>query len=261
MSIELCCNYADYFNPTLFANKRAVILGASSGIGLEAGKAFSLLGGVPIIISRSPEKIQKASSEIANSVSITGDISTVDGCKQIYKEVSVISNTIDCLVISAGCFYQESLENATEENWDLTVDCNLKGMFFAIKHLLPLLERGENKSIVVLSSILGSFGAAGVAAYSASKGGVTTLVKALSIELAEKGIRINSISPSYIETPMTAAILSGSEQKERIIQDHPLRRVGNPSDVANLIVFLLSASSSWMTGSNLMLDGGRSASM
>jgi NAD(P)-dependent dehydrogenase (short-subunit alcohol dehydrogenase family) len=248
-----------YLRQNIFKDKTAVIIGASSGIGAQIAKDILSHGGSTILVSRNLDKLKKTFIETNRKICIQGDISTVKGCKKIYNSIKSVMQAIDYLVITAGQFYSRPLEKTTQSIWDKTINCNLKGPFFIIKHLIPLLEGGNGKSIVVISSILGSYGASNVSAYSASKGGLTLLVKSLAVELASKGFRINSISPGHIETNMITDLLSDITIRNDIIQGYPIKRIGKPSDVSYLALYLLSEMSSWMTGSNIILDGGRSS--
>ncbi|MCK6562479.1 SDR family oxidoreductase [bacterium] len=241
-----------------FSNTVSVIFGGTSGIGFQVAQDISALGGKLIIVSKDEQKLIKVAHQFRNCDYIAADISQYSNCVRISDEIHHSFNKLDFLVFSAGVFYPASFEKTTEKIWEETINTNLKSSFFLIKSLLPLIKTGKGKSIVLLSSILASFGTPNVSVYSISKSGIIALTKSLSIELAEHKIRVNCVSPSYVRTPMTEPLINDSVKYSEIISRHPMGRIGTTNDVSNLVLFLLSDSSNWMTGQNLVIDGGRS---
>ncbi len=244
-----------------FSETQSLVLGGSSGIGFQVAKDIAEGRGEVLLAARSEEKLIAASKKIANSRHMPVDVGDLGSREEFAGKVQDSLGAIDHIVFAAGAFVSASIEDTTEEIWDQIVDTNLKGTFFLLRSLLPMLKKGEGKSIVFVSSILASFGAPGVAAYAASKAGVLGLTKSLSVELADLKIRVNCVSPSYVETPMTEALVKDPEDHAEIVARHPLKRIGQPSDVSALVLFLLSDLSGWTTGQDFILDGGRSTSI
>jgi NAD(P)-dependent dehydrogenase (short-subunit alcohol dehydrogenase family) len=170
---------------------------------------------------------------------------------------------LDVLVNSAGVGGGQPLLEATLEDWRRVTAINLDGTFLGVRHAAPVMARAGRGSIVNLSSILGKVGFPGAAAYCASKGGVAMLTKAAALELAALGVRVNSVHPGFIETPMVVNAFRETENENEIrdlvVSRHALGRLGVPREVADAVVFLASDESSFMTGSELVVDGGYTA--
>jgi NAD(P)-dependent dehydrogenase (short-subunit alcohol dehydrogenase family) len=167
---------------------------------------------------------------------------------------------LDVLVNNAGIFKLGRVEETTPELWDEIMDINSKGVFLGTKCAIPEMRNAGGGSIINISSVAGLVGTQYSAAYGASKGAVRLLTKSTATAYAREGIRANSIHPGVIETPMTTPnLLSNEEARQRSIARHPLGRVGQPEDVAYGALFLASDESSFMTGSELVIDGGLSA--
>jgi NAD(P)-dependent dehydrogenase (short-subunit alcohol dehydrogenase family) len=141
------------------------------------------------------------------------------------------------------------------------MNTNLKSSFFLIKLLPPLIKNGNGKSIVLVSSILASFGAPDVSVYAISQSGIVALTRSLSIELSQRRIRVNCVSPSYVQTSMIESLMKDDLKYSEVVSQHPIGRIGTTKDVSNTILFLLSNSSSWITGQNVVIDGGRSTTI
>lgn len=247
--------------PSIFYKKNAAVVGASSGIGSRVAIDLGELGSNVVLISRNKERLLSVADQITNHFVSCGDIKTVNGCKTIVKDISNQVDHIDYLVISAGVFKTSTILDASEKTWDYIFDNNLKGVFFFIQQLLPLLKKGVGKSIVVVSSILAHFGGSDVGLYSASKGGLSTLIKTLAIELSEYQIRVNAVSPGHIDTPLISELIKDLKFRKEVEKLYPLGRIGTTHDVSPLMIFLLSEYSSWITGCDYIVDGGRSASI
>ena len=170
---------------------------------------------------------------------------------------------LDVRVNSAGVGGGEPILEATLEGWRRITGINLDGTFLGVRHVAPVMAAAGRGSIINLSSILGKVGFPGAAAYCASKGGVAMLTKAAALELAPMGVRVNSVHPGFIETPMVANALRESENenemRDLIVSRHALGRLGVPREIADAIVFLASDESSFMTGASIVLDGGLTA--
>ena len=165
---------------------------------------------------------------------------------------------LNILVNNAGISRTHDLEDISTQDWDEIMDVNAKGVFLGTKYAIPAMRRASRGSIINISSIAGLVGGR-TTAYAASKGAVRLFTKATAIQYAGEGIRANSVHPGVIETPMTANMLSNAEQRESSIARHPMGRVGRPEEVAYGVLYLASDESSFVTGSELVIDGGLTA--
>ena len=165
---------------------------------------------------------------------------------------------LDILVNNAGIYRPERVENTTTENWDTTMSVNAKGVFLGTKAAIPELRKAGGGSIVNISSVAGLVGNHISSAYTASKGAVRLFTKSTAIQHAVDGIRCNSVHPGTIETDMTADLLAGEGREDRLSRT-PLGRLGQADDIAYGVLFLASDEASFMTGSELVIDGGRTA--
>jgi NAD(P)-dependent dehydrogenase (short-subunit alcohol dehydrogenase family) len=188
------------------------------------------------------------------------DVTSEDDWRVVVAATLARFGRIDVLVNSAGVAGSAPLLESSLEAWRAVLAVNLDGVFLGLRHVAPAMIESGGGSVINLASILGKVGQPGAAAYCASKGGVTLLTKAAALELASAGIRVNSVHPGYIETPMVANALhqmeNGNEMRDVLISRHALGRMGVPKEIANGIVFLASDEASFMTGAELVIDGG-----
>lgn len=244
-----------------FSNTNSLIIGGSSGIGFQISKDLSKFGSKPIIVSHNEKKIINAIKKIPNCSYFISDLSKYDECLKLCHQVNNEKINLDFLVFSVGEFKYSLIDEITEEEWNNSINLNLKSIFFLIKFLIPPLVKGKGKSIVLISSILSLFASRGTTIYSVSKAGLVSLTRSLSLELAKYQIRINCISPSYVKTEMIKSLIADKESYLNILTKHPMNRIGTVRDISNLTLFLLDSSSSWLTGQNIIIDGGRSVTI
>ena len=166
---------------------------------------------------------------------------------------------LDILVNNAGIFRMSGVEETNSQLWDQVMDINAKGVFLGTKAAIPEMRKVGSGSIINISSTDGLVGQAGYAAYTASKGAVRIFTKATAIQYAKEGIRCNSVHPGAVETLMIAELLSDPERRRLALNKTPLGRIGRPEDIAYGVLFLASDESSFMTGSELVIDGGSTA--
>ena len=248
--------------------KVALITGGASGLGAESGRRLAREGAKVVLTDLAAEAGQAVADEILASggtaVFLTQDVTDEARWAEVVEAVISRFGRIDVLVNSAGVASggQPILE-ATLEGWRRITSINLDGTFLGVRAVAPAMAAAGRGSIINLSSILGKVGQPGAAAYCASKGGVLMLTKAVALELAPLGVRVNSVHPGYIETPMVVNVLRDSENenelRDMIISRHAMGRLGVPREIADAIVFLASEESSFMTGSELVVDGGYTA--
>ena len=239
--------------------KVAFITGGSRGIGKEVALKFAD-NGYNIVINYVSDKTdtQKLEEEFTKkgveSLIIKADVTNTEQIDKLVNEVIEKFGKIDVLVNNAGVTKDNLLMRMSEEEFDKVIEVNLKGTFIVTKAVIKYMMKKRSGSIVNLSSVVGVVGNAGQTNYSASKAGIIGFTKSVAKELASRNIRANAVAPGFIETDMTA-VLSDSV-KENIHNQIPLKRMGSAKEVANLIYFLGSEESSYITGQVINVDGG-----
>lgn len=243
--------------------KNILITGASSGIGKQCAVTCSKLGANVILIARNKERLERTYHELkgGNNLYISQDITEYDKLEEIISSSVEKIGKISGFVHSAGIEITLPLRNMEPSIYEKIFSINVISGFELARIITKKKYLNESgASFVFISSVMGLVGNAGLIGYSASKGALISATKSFAIELASKKVRVNSISPGHVETEMTENLFNRiSEQaKIKIISMHPLG-LGKPEDVANACVFLLSDASRWITGTNLIVDGGYSA--
>jgi NAD(P)-dependent dehydrogenase (short-subunit alcohol dehydrogenase family) len=247
------------------AKKIALITGAASGIGWAAAERFAQEGATVILGDRAGDKLQERLSTLRASAgrhcAITFDVTSEEDWKRTTQEIDAMFGHLDVLVNNAGYGYFQSIEAMTFEEWRSIIAVNLDSVFLATKYALPLLARSGAGSIVNISSIRGLVAGPNTGAYCAAKGGVRLFTKSTALECAAKGngVRANSVHPGQVETPLTAQVFADPTILKRTLERIPIGRMGKPLEIADAIVFLASDESSFMTGSEVTVDGGYTA--
>jgi len=248
--------------------KVCIVTGAAKGIGRAAAELLAEEGGHVAVV----DVDEPAGQEVVRTIDREGgsaqfwslDVSDEDGVARVFAEVADAFGGIDVLVNNAGITgANKPTHELTEEEWEEVVAVNEKGVFFCTKHAIPYMrERGQG-SIVNLSSIYGIIGAADIPPYHASKGAVRLMTKTDALTYADDQIRVNSVHPGFIWTPLVAEYLEEQgdveEGRKELDDMHPIGHVGEPEDIAQGILFLASDESKFMTGSELVIDGGYTA--
>lgn len=245
---------------TRFDEKTVLVVGGNSGIGLAAARAFSQEGAKLIISGRNAETLASSVGEIGNgTLSYQCDVSDLAQIKDLAVNVKSAFGYVDVLFFSSGQCSYCSIDLATEEDWHWIMDTNLKGMFFTIQCMLPLMANPS--SIVLAGSIAGRLAVADSPVYAASKAGVRSLARSLAADFVTKGIRVNVVSPGPTDTSGYRGLrgkggIVPREIREKELNAIPMNRLGTPEEVANTVLFLASSDSSFITGSELLVDGG-----
>ncbi len=237
--------------------KVAVITGGNSGIGYATAKNMKKLGAQVIITGSNTVKNKEAANELG-IVGIEADVLNLKAIDNLVAKVKELYDKIDILFVNAGIFAPAPIGETSEEMFDRQMGINFKGAVFTIEKFLPILN--DNASIINLSSINAYVGMANTAIYSASKAAMNSYTRTAATELASRGIRVNAVNPGPIQTPIFEKTGMPEEalgelanaMEERI----PLKRFGQPEEVANLITFLASDEASFMTGGEYNVDGG-----
>jgi NAD(P)-dependent dehydrogenase (short-subunit alcohol dehydrogenase family) len=238
------------------AGKLALITGGNSGIGLATAKAFVAEGARVAITGQDRDTLEAAKRSIGNdTLAVQSDTADLKAIDTLFARIQEKFGALDILFANAGVGSMAAVENTTEEDFDRIFDINVKGIFFTVQKALPLLRNGA--SIVLNASVGTRTGRAGFSVYAASKAAVRTFARNFSAEFVSRGIRVNVVSPGPIDTP-----IFGRGQKDvaalrqRIEADIPLHRMGKPEEIAQTVVFLASDESSFMLGSEIIVDGG-----
>ncbi|ELA6610338.1 SDR family NAD(P)-dependent oxidoreductase [Vibrio alginolyticus] len=244
-----------------FKNKIVVVSGAASGIGAETSKRYAELGAHVIGVDLAPaeETITEIKQAEGSAEYVVGDVS-VEETWQIVAEAANNQGGADILVNIAGySVLEDNAETLTSELWQKIMGINLKGHWMAAKHLLSGMKKKGAGAIVNMSSATSLVGVPNHAAYSMSKGGVDALTRQLAVDYAQHNIRVNSVAPGPVRTPMIST--NSDEMMEQIVNAVPLKRIAEPQEVADIIVFLTSQASSSITGATLPIDGGMTMAM
>lgn len=238
-------------------DKIALVTGGSSGIGLATAKELVGNGATVIITGRRREAIEKAGREIG-AISFVSDQASVNDITELSRVIEKQFGKLDVLFINAGITGEPSvIEKANEQNFDSVMDINFKGAYFTLSKFIPLLNNGA--SVVFLSSNTATMRSPQHSVYQASKAALNSIAKTAAAELAPRKIRVNTVSPG----PTRTHVLNSSygEETANAIWDNlatvvPLKRIGTPEDVARMVVYLCGENASYITGANILMDGG-----
>ncbi|MFT9494550.1 3-oxoacyl-[acyl-carrier-protein] reductase [Anaerosolibacter sp.] len=239
--------------------KTAVVTGGSRGIGRAIVLKLAEMGAnIVVNYTSSPQKAEEVVALVKEmgreAIAIQANVSDSDAIQKMMQEVEEKFSTIDILINNAGITKDTLLMKMKDEDWDQVMDINLRGTFNCTKAVTRKMMKQRNGKIVNLASVVGVMGNAGQANYAASKAGIIGFTKSVAKELATRGINVNAVAPGFIQTEMTD-ILS-DEVKEAMMANIPMKQLGTPEDVANVIAFLCSDDAKYITGQVLHVDGG-----
>lgn len=239
--------------------KVALITGATRGIGKQIAITLSKEGyNIALNYRTENDELENLKKEIgANNVevlAVQGDVSNFEDCENVVKETIEKFGRIDVLVNNAGITKDMLLARMKEEDFKQVIDVNLVGTFNVTKNVISYMMKARSGRIINISSVVGISGNAGQSNYAASKAGIIGFTKSLAKEVASRNILVNAIAPGFIQTSMTDVLKD--EIKEEIAKEIPLKRMGTADDVANLVKFLASEDSSYITGQVINVDGG-----
>ena len=243
--------------------KVALISGGARGQGAVEARLFSTEGARVVIADVLEDEGRQVEAEIneqgGECLFLRLEVTSEANWQDVVAATVERFGKLDILVNNAGIYRTEKVEETSEELWDQVMDINGKGVFLGTKAAIPEMRKAGGGSIINISSVAGLVGSELSAAYGSSKGAVRIFTKATAIQYAGEKIRANSIHPGIIETPMTADLLADEEHRQYRLNRTPLRRIGRPEDVAYGALYLASDESSFVTGSELVIDGGRTA--
>lgn len=243
----------------MLQEKNVVITGASRGIGRAIALKLASLGANIVFnfrnsVNKADELIKEIEAFGVKAKAVQGDIAKQEDAEELIRVCKESFGSVDVLVNNAGITKDNLIMRMKEEDFDIVIDTNLKGTFNTIKHVTPIMMKQRSGKIINISSVVGIVGNAGQVNYSASKAGVIGLTKSVAKELGSRGINVNAIAPGFIETDMTEVLKDNI--KENLVKNIPLKKLGSSEDVANLVVFLASEQSKYITGQVINVDGG-----
>ncbi len=239
--------------------KIALVTGGNSGIGLATAKQFVNEGAYVFITGRREPELAAAVKEIGRNVTgVQGDVSNLDDLDRLFAQIKREKGKLDIVFANAGVAEYALFGTITEEHYDSIFGINVKGLLFTVQNALPLLPDGA--SIILNASIVASKGLSMNSVYSATKAAVRSFARTWTTDLKDRRIRVNAVSPGPIETPglndLVASTGAGEKRLKMISNNVPLGRLGTPNEIAKAVVFLASDDSSYVTGTELFVDGG-----
>ena len=250
-----------------FEGRVVLVTGGSSGIGYATAQAFLQEGAKVAITGRNATRLQRAEKELARFgtvVAVRGDVAKAADAKRMVSEATKRLGPLDVLVNNAGVYLSKPVEAVSEREYDEIMDINMKGAFLCTKFAIPGMVKRKSGAIVNVSSDSGLVGTAGSSVYCASKGAMVLFTKAVALDHAKDGIRVNVVCPGEVKTPMLEkdAAESGrgfEEYYRRLVAPIPMKRAATAEEIARSILFLASDQASFMTGTALSVDGGSTA--
>lgn len=242
-----------------FQNKCALITGGTNGMGFATAQQFIKKNGKVIITGRSAETVNKAVEQLGqNAFGIVSNAGNMQDIFRLQEQVKEHTENIDVLFVNAGYGKFASVENADEAHFDELFNMLVKGTFFTVQQILPLMRNGS--AIILNTSFVTELGTANFSVYSAAKSAVQSFIKTFAADLTGKGIRVNGISPGHIKTNIFNNTGLNAKQIDGVIQNIvpaiPLKRLGEPSEIANAVLFLASEEASYILGTELTVDAG-----
>jgi NAD(P)-dependent dehydrogenase (short-subunit alcohol dehydrogenase family) len=235
----------------------AIVTGAGSGIGAATARALAARGDNVVCADIARDAAMITAQGLSGAVAIRVDVSDARSCDEMVEQAVKHFGAVDGIATCAGIEMHGSGEVFEEADFDRIIDVNLKGTWLSARAVARnLIAAGRPGTVVMIGSINSMVGNAGAAAYCASKGGVLMLGKTLALDWAPHGIRVNVVGPGVVDTPMSARSLAIPERRARMMDRTPLRRPASPDEIASVITFLMSDSSSYMTGAYVPVDGG-----
>lgn len=239
-------------------DKNAIVTGSARGIGKAIAVKLAENGANVVIVDVNIEAAEETAKEIealgVKSMAMKVNVVNYNEVEEMVAKTKEAWGSVDILINNAGITKDNLILRMTPEDFDLVISINLKGVFNGLKAITPVMMKQRSGKIVNTASVIGLIGNAGQANYGASKAGVISLTKTTAKELAARGVNVNAVAPGFIKTAMTDKL--SDQAKEAIIKQIPMKKLGTPDDVANLVLFLSSPASDYINGQVITVDGG-----
>lgn len=241
------------------STKVAIVTGGNSGLGFATAKKLCDNGIKTFIIGRTKEKTEEACAEIgSNAIPVIFDLNNLAGIPAMIADLAKEGN-IDILVNNAGINSKKEFIDVTDEDFESIIHTNLKSIFAISREVVKVMKNHGGGNIINISSMASQYGIPKVIAYTASKGAIEAMTRAMAVELAQYGVRVNCVAPGFIKTKMSAKALdSDPERKNKVLSRTPMGILGEPSDIADAVYYFASSESKYTTGTILPVDGGNS---
>jgi NAD(P)-dependent dehydrogenase (short-subunit alcohol dehydrogenase family) len=248
----------------LLAGATSIVMGGSTGIGLAAARCLARHGSAVELAANDEASVTAAVTQLrADGHDAHGtvlDVARPEQVESLFADITARHGRLSVLVNSAGIQRYGTAESTPVEVWDEVLDVNVRAMFLTVKHAVPLMRRNGGGAIVNVASAQATASQRNVVAYTASKGAIVAMTRAMAVDYAPEGIRVNSLSPGSVDTPMLRQSAREAGDEDTVLAqwgaNHPLGRVGTPAEVADAILFLASPLSGFVTGTELRVDGG-----
>jgi len=240
-----------------FIGKTVLITGASKGIGYAAANEFIIRGAEVIMVARDLVQLKKSADELGGKTrAIAADLSTAEGIEKVVLETESNYEQLDVLVNNAGSNIRKAAKDVEDGEFEKLINTNLRSAYELTRKLYPLIKKSKQGNVVFMSSVAGLTHIRTGALYAMTKAAMNQLTKNLAAEWAEDGIRVNAIAPWYIATPLAKQVLKDDAYKNEVLDRTPMKRVGEPGEVASAVLFFCSPQASYITGQTLAVDGG-----
>jgi NAD(P)-dependent dehydrogenase (short-subunit alcohol dehydrogenase family) len=249
-------------NMKLFSleNRVAVITGGNRGLGRAIALALAEAGADIVIVGRNKEKNNEVAAEVKKygrtAISFATDLRDIPAINRMVEEVVKQFGKLDIFVNNAGVSHTQLALEISEKDWDQVMDLNVKSLFFCCQAAAKVMKEQGYGKIINIASVAGAVGDMGIAPYTASKAAVINVTRSLALEWVRHGIQVNAIGPAYIETDMNSQELSNPNVRSKIVGKTPMKRLGEPDELAGVVILLASDASSYMTGQTIYVDGG-----
>jgi NAD(P)-dependent dehydrogenase (short-subunit alcohol dehydrogenase family) len=239
--------------------KIAIVTGGNSGLGFATAKKLCDNGIKTFIIGRSKDKTEDACNEIgSNAIPVIFDLNNLEGIPAMIENIAKEGN-IDILVNNAGINSKKEFIEVTDDDFESIIHTNIQSVFSVSREVVKVMKNHKRGAIINISSMASQYGLPKVIAYTASKGAIEAMTRAMAVELAQYGIRVNCVAPGFIKTKMSAKALdSDPERKNKVLSRTPMGILGEPDDIADAVYYFASSESKFVTGTILPVDGGNS---